>query len=211
MNLGKNIIEGRKEAKISQEALAELMGVSRQTISNWELEETYPTSDQLVKLAKIFKKSTDELLSLNVENIFLGKVEETTKLVKKQIKFTKILFITIYLIILAILIFITIHFLTLKDFTKEYQGSFTCDIANDDMYKAIQVDLIINGDSQDNKDEETAEKLNKDPFYKALITEVHQSGWQDEYYLNLGYSYKEAIDSLNYIKRVILDNGGTCR
>ena len=42
MNIGQNIMNLRKSAKLSQEQLAEKMGVTRQTISNWELNESSP-------------------------------------------------------------------------------------------------------------------------------------------------------------------------
>ena len=42
MNIGQNIMILRKSAKLSQEQLAEKMGVTRQTISNWELNESSP-------------------------------------------------------------------------------------------------------------------------------------------------------------------------
>ena len=42
MTLGEKIIKMRKQKNLSQEDLAEQMGVTRQTISNWELNETNP-------------------------------------------------------------------------------------------------------------------------------------------------------------------------
>ena len=42
MEIGSKIRQSRKEAKITQEQAAEALGVSRQTISNWENEKSYP-------------------------------------------------------------------------------------------------------------------------------------------------------------------------
>ena len=50
--LGENILRLRKEANLSQEALGDIIGVTRQTISNWELEETAPNPEQLKLLSK---------------------------------------------------------------------------------------------------------------------------------------------------------------
>ncbi len=67
MNIGKNILYYRKQKQISQEQLAEQIGVTRQTISNWELEESCPDVNQLRKLAETFKVSLDDLANNNIE------------------------------------------------------------------------------------------------------------------------------------------------
>ena len=54
MNLSKTLYELRKRKGMSQEELAGLLGVSRQTVSNWELGETSPNAAQLLQLSKIF-------------------------------------------------------------------------------------------------------------------------------------------------------------
>ena len=61
MNIGQNILNLRKSANLSQEQLAEKMGVTRQTISNWELDESSPDLKQGMELAKIFNVSLDDL------------------------------------------------------------------------------------------------------------------------------------------------------
>lgn len=58
--LGENILRLKKEANLSQEALGDIIGVTRQTISNWELEETAPNPEQLKLLSKAFDKNTGE-------------------------------------------------------------------------------------------------------------------------------------------------------
>ncbi len=54
MNLGKNIQHLRKQKKITQEQLAEMMSVSRQTISKWEAEEVIPELDKIMALSDLF-------------------------------------------------------------------------------------------------------------------------------------------------------------
>ena len=61
MNIGQNILNLRKGANLSQEQLAEEMGVTRQTISNWELDESSPDLKQGRELSKIFNVSLDDL------------------------------------------------------------------------------------------------------------------------------------------------------
>lgn len=60
--IGDNIKKYRRENNISQEELAEKIGVTRQSISLWETNQTQPTIDNIVAIAKIFNLSTDDLL-----------------------------------------------------------------------------------------------------------------------------------------------------
>ncbi len=62
MKLNDNILNLRKKNNLSQEQLAEIINVSRQTISNWELGETSPNPEQLLLLSKTLHISIDELL-----------------------------------------------------------------------------------------------------------------------------------------------------
>ena len=62
MNLGDKILKLRKELGLSQEELAEKINVTRQTISNWELEITSPKKDQIILLSKELKVGVEELL-----------------------------------------------------------------------------------------------------------------------------------------------------
>lgn len=63
MNLSEKILYCRKKAGLSQEALAEKLGVSRQAVSKWETGEAVPELSKLVLLAKTFDVTTDWLLS----------------------------------------------------------------------------------------------------------------------------------------------------
>ena len=60
--LSDNIRNYRKENNLSQDELAEKLGVSRQSISLWENGQTQPTIDNIIALAKIFNITADELL-----------------------------------------------------------------------------------------------------------------------------------------------------
>lgn len=62
MNLSEKIFELRKANNLSQEQLAEKIGVSRQSISKWESGETTPELERLVELSTAFNVTTDYLL-----------------------------------------------------------------------------------------------------------------------------------------------------
>ncbi len=62
MTLGNRIQEIRTQAGLSQEAFGERIGVTRQTVSKWELDQAYPELEKIVLISKIFKVTTDSLL-----------------------------------------------------------------------------------------------------------------------------------------------------
>lgn len=62
MTLGNRIQEIRTKAGLSQEAFGERIGVTRQTVSKWELDQVYPELEKIVLISKIFKVTTDSLL-----------------------------------------------------------------------------------------------------------------------------------------------------
>jgi len=70
MSFGQNIQFLRKMHKgMTQEELAEKMGVSRQTVSKWELDATYPEMDKVVELCKLFSCSMDKLVREDISMI----------------------------------------------------------------------------------------------------------------------------------------------
>lgn len=62
IKLADRLVALRKENKLSQEALAERLGLSRQSISKWERAEASPDTDNLIALAELYGMSLDELL-----------------------------------------------------------------------------------------------------------------------------------------------------
>ena len=67
MELGSKIKKYRNELSLSQDALAEKVYVSRQTISNWENGKSYPDVNSLVLLSEVFQTSIDRLIKGDVE------------------------------------------------------------------------------------------------------------------------------------------------
>lgn len=62
MSLGENIKAKRNELKLSQEYVAEKLGVSRQAVSKWETDQSEPTAKNLTELAALFQISLSELV-----------------------------------------------------------------------------------------------------------------------------------------------------
>lgn len=88
MSLGFNISSKRKSLKLSQEYVAEQLGVSRQAVSKWETNQSEPSTDNLIKLAGLFDSDIKELVSpeqyieeqKNLEN----RIDQIKKNVKMQ-------------------------------------------------------------------------------------------------------------------------------
>ena len=101
MTLGQNILKMRKKCGLSQEELGDKVGVTRQTISNWELDETSPNPEQLKGLSKALNTSVDDLIENDIQNVVLSKVkltEKQTRTIKKIGKGILIAFITLLVV-----------------------------------------------------------------------------------------------------------------
>ena len=116
MTLGEKIVKQRRELNYTQEQLADILGVSRQSISKWESDIAYPETDKLIELGKLFDCSMDYLLKEEITEKdgvqtsgFTEKVEEIRRKVmteKNKGKAKKIL--KIIGIILAVVLTIDI-------------------------------------------------------------------------------------------------------
>ena len=77
MALGENIKKRRKELKLSQEYVAEQLGVSRQAVSKWETGQSEPTASNLIQLADLFEIRLSELVNPNKEETERSTLEKT--------------------------------------------------------------------------------------------------------------------------------------
>lgn len=114
MTLGEKIAKQRKELNYTQEQLADILGVSRQSISKWESDIAYPETEKLIELGRLFDCSMDYLLKEEVTEKcgvqtagFTEKVEEISRKVmtsQNKSKAKKVLKIVgiVLLVVLAI-------------------------------------------------------------------------------------------------------------
>lgn len=87
--LGENIKKLRREKELTQETLAEFLGVTFQSVSNWERGESYPDITMLPEIAGFFKVSVDELLGVNKaknETEIIKELESYDNLTDKELK-----------------------------------------------------------------------------------------------------------------------------
>ncbi len=90
MSLGNNLFSARKKSGLSQEEVAGRLGVSRQTISKWELDETLPDICQSKRLANLYGLSLDELIEFDIDVKEIQEViDRTSDEVTEKIDWTK--------------------------------------------------------------------------------------------------------------------------
>ena len=195
--LGNKLVKLRKENKLSQDSLADKLGITRQTISNWELYITKPDIVQIKNLSEIFNISIDELLDNNTKDIIEKKISNTEKLTNKTNKYIKITLITLYFIILIFLIIITIYFFNKKDFTNDYQTSFRCN--NNKIIYDVSIDNYYNSE-------------NGNTSFDIVVFKCDDADGKCNFErFNAGSTIEEAFKSLNTIKKIIIDQGATCK
>lgn len=186
MEIGKKILELRKKNGLSQEELAEKVGVARQTISKWELGETSPDLKQSKELSKIFNVSLDELTDNDIKDILVEKTSNTEKLAGIILKLMKL--IVVFIIATPILL-ITLRII-FKNIHKKNSGRL--------MNTKIECTL---------HDETYAYEFN----YYETTGEIKEAGG-DGYLINItdADKYSDVYQALDKIDAYIKNNGGTC-
>ncbi len=181
MALGNKILEYRKRNGLSQEQLADKINVTRQTISNWELGETQPNSEQLKMLSKEFSISIDELLDNDIKNISLSK---TNVQKHSKSKYLKIFLVCIVIIIVGVFI-LYINKNNFKRKDKIIDKTIICNLYGEDHtfnIKYYEADGKI-------------KELGKDLYFKDIL-ELDK--------------YDDVNQILNIINDYVKKNSGTC-
>lgn len=104
MEIGSKIRSARTGAGLTQEKAAEALGVSRQTISNWENGRTYPDIVSVIKMSDLYQVSLDHLLKgedAKPQSDYIDYLEESTNMVKGKEKQSRLMVVLAYLVIWA--------------------------------------------------------------------------------------------------------------
>ena len=102
MEIGKQLKDARIHYGMTQEFVAEKLHVSRQTISNWENEKSYPDFISVIELSNLYSVSLDDLLKGDKKMI--EHLEESTNLVKSNQKLIGAIIANIIFIILLVIL-----------------------------------------------------------------------------------------------------------
>lgn len=124
MEIGSKIKKSRIDAKLTQEQAAEALGISRQTISNWENEKSYPDIVSVLKMSDLYGVSLDYFLKGDspMKN-YLDYIEESTNVVKSKVKLSKLILILSYLVIWAFNIMVS-WFFSAESISEAQAGAF---------------------------------------------------------------------------------------
>ena len=124
MEIGSKIKKSRIDAKLTQEQAAEALGISRQTISNWENEKSYPDIASVLKMSDLYGVSLDFLLKGEVPmKDYLDYIEESTNVVKSKDKLSKLILISSYLVIWSFNMIVSWSF-SVESITEAQAGAF---------------------------------------------------------------------------------------
>ena len=187
MKIGKNIMDLRKKNGLSQEELAEKVGVARQTISKWELGETAPDLKQSKELSKIFNVSLDELTDNDIKNILVEKTSNTEKLAGLILKLIRVIVLLLILLpLIYIILYIVVKNIRRNEAGRLMRSSIECTL-HDETYGYEFV------------------------FYEST-GEIKEAGG-DGYLANItGIDrYSDAYQALDIIDAYVKNNGGTCK
>ena len=187
MEIGKKIMDLRKKNGLSQEELAEKVGVARQTISKWELGETSPDLKQAKELSKIFKVSLDELADNDIKEILVEKTTNTEKLTGLILKLIK--FIIIFIIVVPIIL-VGARIISKNIYEKNAGRLMTVSVEctlHDETYSYEFVFYETTGQI----------KYAGGDGYIANITDIDK--------------YNDAHQAIDVIDAYVKNNGGTCK
>ena len=118
MDIGTKIKNARIAAQLTQEQVADALGVSRQTMSNWENGKTYPDIVSVIKMSDLYAISLDHLLKEKEEmpmSNYMDYLEESTNTVKSQKKLSLTILIATYLGIWAFALIVFWFFISGSD------------------------------------------------------------------------------------------------
>lgn len=91
MSLGNSLLNARKKSGLSQEEVTEKLGVSRQTISKWELDETLPDIRQSKRLSNLYHLTLDELVDFDIDVKEIEQIiERTNEQTEQKIDWTNV-------------------------------------------------------------------------------------------------------------------------
>ena len=187
MEIGNKIMKLRKKYGFSQEELAEKIGVARQTISKWELGETYPDLKQSKELSKIFNVSLDELVSNDIKEVLIEKTSNTEKLAGLILKLIK--FMVAFIIVVPILL-ITLR-IVFKNINENNSGRLM----------EASIECVLHD-----------ERYSYDFIYYEETGQIKEAGG-DGYLANITNidKYSDAYKALDIIDAYVKNNGGTCK
>lgn len=143
MNIGKSIRRIRTENNMSQEEFGSIFFVTRQTVSNWECEKSYPDLNTIVKISDTFGVSLDRLLKEDEEMV--KEISEKTALGLKWNKIRQTVFIVISIIIICAVLSVTVYGVIWHGRKNKLEKHFNSSVASLGFAESAERYYILNG------------------------------------------------------------------
>ena len=134
MQLGQMIAKIRKEQGMTQETFAKKFDVTRQTVSNWENEKSYPDLHTLIKISDEFNLSLDVLLKGDTTM-----VKDIDKKIKKHSLYKGVIVVLVFMVV-GLFAFIQFNNESMNDTAKDYMDNY---------YKENKEHVIFYNDKKD--------------------------------------------------------------
>ena len=169
MSLGQNLQFLRKRDNITQEQLAEVLEVSRQSVSKWESDTSYPEMDKLLQLANLFHCSLDDLIQKDVSTQY---VEDKCNYDEFMNQFSKRITLGVGLILSGLTL--TLFLMT---FISEIQGFNMEELSGVIflLFVVVAVAIFIVSGSQRNYFEK------KNPYIENFYSEAEKDAFHKKY------------------------------
>ena len=100
MKIGEKLRDARNQKGLTQEEVADEIHVSRQTISNWENNRSYPDIISVIELSNLYSISLDDLLK--GDDAMMEHLQESTNVVKSNQKLLRAIILNIIVVILLV-------------------------------------------------------------------------------------------------------------
>lgn len=171
MEFANQLKKYRTEKNLSQEQLAEEIFVTRQTISNWETEKSYPDVHSLMLLSSLFQVSLDQLLKGDIE-IMKNEIkkEDIAQFNKYSVMYTISLFVTV---ISAIPLFVFLKWAGVVIWVLITAATFWLAFKVDGLKKRHHIqtykEIVAFMDGRTLDDVQTQREIGKAPYQKVLM------------------------------------------
>lgn len=201
MNFGEKLIEIRHKNKLSQEKFAETLGVTRQTVSNWENFKNYPDISTIILISNKYDISLDTLLKED---------KEMVSNIDKKIKRNKVLKIIITILILIILIYSILFYLFPEIVSGDPKNNgrawITCTKGNEQMLYNLSYNKVFKYTLGSNWTYYNKDRYNEESKNEYFTKDINEE-FVKELDLKDPKKYEEHID---FVKSYFESAGATC-
>ncbi len=180
---GDKIIEGRKKKGMSQEAFSDMMGVSRQMVSRWELNTAMPRMQKIKKISEILDISIEELLSGNDKN----EKNSPVTFIKVNLKtFFKVIAVILLILIVLYLLYFGYKMIVLNSISSKIEQYMNANNYHCKIESAIDGNLT-----------ESKEVWYKDGYYKIIQSNyINSIESKVVTYIDLNQNYRYMVNDV---------------